>query len=976
MNLVESILLNNIANPNSLFIFPTEISSSMWADHLLRLMSKEKENISIAIEKFIAWDDFKSNSIKSKVQNKKSIPSALRKIFVDRLVRENGEKAALGTPVFISLILPEWAQQAAQFSSWLTVILPQLGSWFKKKTGLNADFLSDEAQKAALHFVNEDIDMYTIALRYAQFLKDHGLFEPAWETPPFNNEGKDCFLFFPDSLSDYSEYKELLTQSEHVKIIDVPEEFENNCDAFFYTNSRSEITEASLYIRALNEQGISWDSIAVCLADPENYEPYALREFSNRNIPYVKRISKALTNYPAGTLFRAILDCCGSDFSFSSLVSLVMNKSLTWKNASEIGKLIQFGMENNCLYSWIEVQDGKEEHINVWEDAFKKPVNYYDNKVRDFFMELKRRLRSFRNAGTFAELRKQYFIFRSQFFNIDEFSKETNNVLSRCIKELMELVELEKSFPDVQAFDPFLFFTDYLNEVFYLPKPETTGVAILPYKTAAAAPFNCHIILGAGHEKLSLIYSKLGFLSKKKREELGIRDEDASDAFINMHKYNSIKNSAFFCSEHTFSNYAIPHPKTRAPSKPRQRYAGENGMEGKFYNDYYDLENLKEIQPQYLHENQINGFTEWKNRHSYDSNELNDDFQDDNEKLRFFESEDEIKNIISDKYKKDGKIRVSASSLRDFFQCSLKWLFQNVFSLQSIQMETSMMAENISGSVYHAVINKFFVKLKEKGEALGKPVQGKTDLELPSSYKDILKESIDSVFNDFPVIDGEILKKISSLTTRLLQAGKEDFYYHLEKCLAYFLSFFAGCYVTGSESYYTIQKDSYLLNGYVDCILKEISDGTEKYIIVDFKRKSMPKRVDYSAQDDNPLKDFQLPMYITLAQEKDKIKVYTALFYSVLNLKPEVVIGTVSNIYDKKIIPKKQEDQILRDSVLYKKILDEFLNKAEQYAREISTGNLSVFPQDKNDCYNCNFNRICRTVYIIDCENNYLLGKD
>jgi len=98
MNPVENVLLQNIGNPNSLFIFPTDIAASRWADHLLRLRGG-----AVAMNKFIAWDVFKQNSIKSKVQNKKSIPSALRKIFVSRLIAENAEAAKQGkTPVFTS----------------------------------------------------------------------------------------------------------------------------------------------------------------------------------------------------------------------------------------------------------------------------------------------------------------------------------------------------------------------------------------------------------------------------------------------------------------------------------------------------------------------------------------------------------------------------------------------------------------------------------------------------------------------------------------------------------------------------------------------------------------------------------------------------------------------------------------------------------------------------------------------------------
>ena len=82
MNSVETTLLKNINNPASLFIFPTDVAASRWADHLLRL----RRGGTIAMKKFIAWDTFKQKSIRSMFQDKKSIPSVLRKMFIDVLI--------------------------------------------------------------------------------------------------------------------------------------------------------------------------------------------------------------------------------------------------------------------------------------------------------------------------------------------------------------------------------------------------------------------------------------------------------------------------------------------------------------------------------------------------------------------------------------------------------------------------------------------------------------------------------------------------------------------------------------------------------------------------------------------------------------------------------------------------------------------------------------------------------------------------
>ena len=965
MNSVETVLLENIDKQNSRFIFPTDIASSRWADHLLRLKGG-----TVAMNKFIAWDVFKQNSIKSKVQNKKSIPSALRKIFVSCLVKENARAVEQGkSPVFTSLIRPQWASHAAQFAPWLTRLLPQLGAWFNKTSGLSIDSILD-ADRTALDLSGDDRDMFVLALRYAQFLKEYGLFEPAWETPPFNDEGMECFIFFPESLSDYGEYRQILAASSHVKTISACGAENLPCDTFFYTNARREITEAALYIRALHEkQGVNWDAVAVCIPDTENYEPYVLREFENRNIPFVKRSSKPLTDYPAGRFFRSVIDCTSRDFAFSAFIGLVLNKNLPWKDTDSINNLVRFGINNNCISSWVEERDGKEQFVNVWEDAFEKPVGGIDGNARRFYSDLKRHLRSLRTAGSFSDIRRQYFSFREHFFDMDRCSEETNLILSRCISELMYLIEIEKGFPDVKASDTFLFFSEYLGEVNYLAQTEASGVNILPYKTAAASPFDCHIVLGAGQDSLSVVYTRLDFLPRKKREELGIFDEDASTTFINMHKFNSLKTAAFFCSEQAFSGFTVAHSKIGASLKPRENYADDPELGAKFSKDYYRLESdFENSRPFVLHENQINGFENWKSRRKQAGGSGKKPVSD--------KTLDYIQKKLAYNHDFPQKYSVSATSLKTYYQCSLKWLFERILGVDNVQIEASLMAEHISGMVYHAVLDLFFRKLKERKETLPNPVHSDQGLELPSFCRDILQECVDEIFNGFPsILSGdESVKRIqmSSLTARFLNAGKRHLLFNLENCMIHFLSLFSGCAVLGCETSYHAQRDTFFLNGKLDCILED-TDG--KYIIVDFKLKSTPNRDDCTGKGENGLCDFQLPMYIALAEENEKIEIKTALFFSILNCAVQVIIGAVHDAQTEENFPRKEKDIILHNSEMYRQILKEFDQKTSQFAEEISTGKFTVFEPDSRECYGCKYNRICRKAYAIKNEKNISLGN-
>ncbi|MDR0494218.1 MAG: PD-(D/E)XK nuclease family protein [Treponema sp.] len=984
MNLADTVLLENIDKPASLFIFPTNVAASRWADHALRLRMRLDgaapvgvRGGTIPMDKFIAWDIFKQNSIRSKIKNRRSVPSVLRKMFVSALIRENAEICARGgAPIFISLIRAEWARQADTFTGWLTGILPQLGAWFKQSTGLPIARIGEETEQTDGELSGDDRDLFTLANRYAQFLNERGLFEPAWETPPFEDTGRECFVFFPESLSDFSEYRELLAASSHVKTVSVSEAGgepldDPLIDVFFYANSRSEITEAVLYILALRKnQNVPWDSISVSIPDDEYYEPYLLREFSNRNIPHVRQIGKPLASYPAGQFFAALANCASTGFSFASIKELLLNQHLPWKDPDDINELIEFGIRNNCVSSWTEKEGGTSIPVDVWEDAFAHPLGGITAPVRYFFEDLKRRTNALCRAGSFSEIRKHYFAFRERFFDMENCLNETSLILSRCICELTYLVEIEKSFPDVRVSNPYSFFSGYLREVNYLAQQSGSGVAILPYRTAAPAPFDCHIILGAGQNSLQAVFSPLAFLPKSRREKLGISDNDASLAFIKLHRYNSRLPAAFFCSEQTFTGYAIPHNALNAPVYPRQRYGGGDSQLGKqFAADLYREESnfyaslhwpartqTEKAAPGALHQKQKRGFEEWRTRKECAGNNVETP-------SRCSQAEGnplplKIRERLCYNNEHKDKISVSASSLAPYFQCPLIWLFSRVLNLENVAIETGLMASSVTGDVYHAVLNLFLDELKKTGEPIAAPLYSGPEHKpiplLPQAYSMLLAEKTGAVFDSFPRLPHSEYQAMSMLTARLLRAEKPLFFSRLENLLAEFISCFAGFRVIASEESYTSLKDGYFLNGRIDCILEDIRGASaverqNPLVIVDFKTKYKFALLDYLGKES--LADFQLPMYVRLAEEAFGKEAHTALFFSIIDTQPLVLFGAIQ---DKK-------DCIKRGSDSYNNIMNEFDQKAERFAAEISKGAFS--PSRPEKCRECDYNKICRTLY-------------
>ncbi|MDR3147228.1 MAG: PD-(D/E)XK nuclease family protein [Treponema sp.] len=988
---VDRVLLEHIGNPVSLFVFPTDSALNRWVDRLLRL----RGGGCLALEQFIAWDRFKNASIRSRMQDRRSIPAVLRKIFAARLLEENADAIRGGAAgVFSFLIPPAYAQGAIPFAAWLSSMLPQLGRWFEKSCGKTVADI-DEGDAGREEFGGgEERDLFRLTLRYKGFLDGHGLFEPAWEKPPFEDKGRECFIFFPEALSDFSEYEALLEAAPHVTILRLADcgGAEQPSRVFFYTNARSEITEAALYIRDRVERGgLAWDDIAVSLPEGEEYEPYVLREFANRDIPVVRRVGKALSAYRAGQLFTGIQDCCGQGFAFTPVSNLLLNGELPWKHRDLIDQLIEFGIVNNCLCSWME----KGRRTDVWLDAFNSLAGSREQRARGFYVEFKSALEKIHGARSFQDLLRYYFAFRERFLDMSRCPAEADAVLARCISELLGLVEIEESFPDLRAPDPYGFFIEHLKETRYLAQDTRRGVSLLPYRTAACAPFACHLVLGASQDNLSMVFSRLNFLPRLKKERLGLGDLDASEAFIAFHRLNSSRGAAFFCSRQSFGGFKIPHSSLGADEEPRLRWAADASAPsgaGCFAPDLFAAEESalgKLGAPGVpgtpgtpgggdLHEAQAAGFRAWAERRGLQNPGRGAG-------LRGRSFAELIKKTYGDQ-----RPRISATAMEPYFRCSAEWLYRRVLRLESRRMETTLMAENVTGALYHAVLDRFFKALLEQGGLLALPgakepgaegsgAEKPGAWELPEGYGALLAASIREVLEGLPLLPGEGTP-LSSLTSRFLRAQAGALRRQLEVLLRALLGFFGGFRVAGSELNYQVEGQDYCLLGKVDLLLEggEAGEIPDQGVIVDFKLNYLPKRKACIGQGERGLENFQLPMYITLVEASGAPPIHTALFFKILKAEALVILGRIRDQVSGK---QKPASPILRgagdggaeDSEdKFGAIMAEFAAKTERYAADLREGRLSVLSAGEAQCGACMYRRVCRTLYTVDGERDLI----
>ena len=918
MNPIEKIISENIFDLNSVFVFPTQTAADLWADKATQVT----EVSAVAMERFLAWDDFKSQSVKSHQSDRTSIPSTMRQIFCEMLLAQNARE-----PFLKSVIPPEYAKNASNFVNWISGILPSLSIWkaYYEHSGKKAD--------------DEDSDLLKLFELYSNFLDSHKLFDPAWEKPPFKKDGNHYYIFYPEILSDYTEYKALLENSaEDITLIHLlPQNADEETADLpsvmpkvqFYNNSRSELKAVSLQLREIHAKNkIPWDEIAISVPDLDSYGVYLDRELELYEIPHVIRASKSLASSGAGTFFVQLQNCVANDFNFESLKTLLFNTELPWKDLPLSKELIAFGQTNNCICSFVY----KNQKNDIWLKSFSD--NYGINpELKPYYQTIKKLAENIVNARSFEKIRTAYFTFRSRFFDMDNCPPMTDRLISRCISELGGLIDLERDFPECTIESPYKFFVNKLNSTQYLEQTDNRGVQILPYKMSAVAPFGCHVILDSSQSALSVVYKQLSFLREDKRRLLLKADApNTSEVFIRLYAMNSYRHPAIFtCAAKTFTGY----------SQPTSYLEEENyiSTEPEYFKEDLYLAERKSLLQDRLPIRQItqtakDGFDFWIKAQLSSSN-----FN--NKENNALENAKALinKKMIERRFNQD-YLRVSVTHLRRFFECERSWLLYYIVNLNELDDEASLMNQFAQGTLKHKVLELFLNSLKDSGQVLTLENE-----ELPPSHVQLLRKCITSAINDKEY--GRNRK--SYLAREVLSTTESALFEEMEKTITSIAFKFTGCSVYGTEQKfeYVIEEKKLLCEGTVDCLLQNPEDGG--LILIDFKstKGAIPAVItqeDLLKNSRVEYPDFQMPMYLFLLQnQKKKYPVDRCLFFNIKDGQPKEI---------------KLED--------FNPVMEKFMEALNVYEEHIRSQTFFENPKkDFSECSACAYRTICRKIFTV-----------
>ncbi len=896
MTIQECIKNEFSKNKNMILVFPTEISAKKWADWTV----KNTEVKAVAMERFTAWDKFKETCIKSIQQNKTSVPSVMRKIFASWIIQENSR---LDGGIFHSLIKKEFIESSSSFADWIASILPSLGTW--KIFHDNKDYLFAIENKfgKSSEAVLEELDYEILYRKYSEFLETFNYFEPAWEKPPFNDNGNKYVIIYPEILEDYCEYRQILADAQKdgiLYIINIPQD---NADYFvdFEDNSRSEIQNVALYLRKCHENGIAWPEMAISVPDMDSYGSYIDRELDLHEIPHTMRYSKPLTSYGAGQLLAQIQECNSRNFSFDSLKSLLLNEDIPWKKSYLINRLINFGKDNNCILSFGDK--------DIWEESFKCPKdktmlsdqNESLTEIQEFYENLKNSLCRFQNARTFSALYDSYNHFKSEFIYEPDFLpvqnddgtetpsdyEQSNKILGRCVAELKNLVDLEKEIRDknfqeknkYQVKSPFSFWTGLLEKTEYLEQNSSDAVQIYTYKTSATAPFGLQVIVDSTQNSLALATKALRFLSEEKREiikkiDSSYEDIDTGTIFISLYKSNSEQKVLFTGATHSFNGYGFLHAAI-------QKNGHEITEEQLSYNPYKSEKNwlLQEDSsaPESVYEKSVSGIKKWLLQQKSDGKNENLD----NEKIGALLS-DIIKNKFFDK--DSGTYKISCSTLKAYYECPRKWLFKNVLGLKPLNNESELKDSFIDGTINHLVFELYFKNFENK------TIPDDVHLEL-------LNKCYDAALAKFQENNSDSWKnRASVMTMEIFRSEKRTMLENLHDSIKALCTAFNGWKVYAAEKTLSAfpKGKKYSFYGTIDLILyqeahHDVDNSTSReYAIVDYKasKGAIPKVIYVDEKKYNQNIDFQLPMYVYLcANSTEKIQISRSDFFNMKDAK-------------------------------------------------------------------------------------------
>lgn len=1055
INSVKECLEENLNNLKAFFIFSTDIACRTWADWCVT-SGKTK---AVAMERFMAWDNFKGSFLRAKKEGKTAVPSLLRKLFIQDFIRKNAEKANDDPLKLKKIIAPEYAQTAGTFADYLSKNLPSLNLWKTRMEQYSKEYGTWDL---------EDRDYGILYDSYKDFLEKNNLFEPSWiQDVELEETDLEFFIFFPQLLEDFEDYADVFSKAGNVTLCMLPQDIPDpaSCE---YPDSRSELRQTILQIIDLvqNKKACDWTDISLSVPDLDTYRPYLERELKLYDVPFAIRSGISLTKNCSGRIFESIQNCKQTDFSYDSVRTLLLDECIPWKestvlplNYTEDGEtiqkkievdltktresLIRHGNELHCMFPYEEKdEEGNRHKTDTWlkalhsqrrghKTAGMKEEEQKDEQEIALYSAIKNCITNFyrkdeEDSSGFETILRSWFQFKDHFINDSDFSSQSNQILSRCIIHLQEMRTLENDFclPNKMNIpSPYDFFVSELSQKKYTPQTEQNGISIFQYKLSSEACFGCQFVINASQKQIDVQYKKLDFLSSTKRAKLKLlqntMNQDASKIFAYLYTLSpndKIPDMIHISSAtETFDGFAIPHSclnvidstanldqsdyllneekwiSSGCSIKPDALRLPKKEIESLLLWKKISMPAKEITKKDMLHDRTKTSLVQGKD-YSFKSGieEYTEQIQKltennaDPKVIEFLKTEKaNLEKFIKEPYSTLPKVSARAE-LENFFPCPRLWTLSRILKLKDDTLDISLIKNYEIGQLNHTILEEF---MKEYlGKALPfynreNNVFMKGEEDVTSTIKKQIQDAADNSIKQFS--KSPLVKKLLLIQQEQISDSIYDFLTILlipygsainAKNERQNIAGLGNCTVYGVENKCVISADdgSHLYFGVIDCLLKSPKTGNsenEGWIIIDYKStsNSIPAAKDIAVDQNGIIKDFQMPMYITLVCGQSEDKQVDASYYYSIRIESSNQKRAVIDRYIKsgtKDMTQQNFEPTLKKLRDYTKDFSEKSTcNPEPYISYDNTDRLGV--RTERDCPSCSFKSICRTTYTI-----------
>ncbi len=891
-----------IDDRNTIFVFPSEITARFWLKKSFQFTRKK----TLPAKRFLSWDQFKESAF-IYPGDLRPVNQAIRSLYTCHMLEENMQKK-----FFKYIIRPEYSENSKAFQKTIKKILPSLHQITKLEP------LWPESSRAKLE------DLQFLWLSYSRFLEKTGLFEPNSKTPHLKLKGYRYFIFYPEVIEDYVNFKIILSLHPEIEVVHVNSEGTVACsespEILAFENSIKEIKWVFHKIAGLLDRGsVDPEQIFITVSELNQIEDYIRREADLYEIPLQIHRGKPLVLYPEARLFGQIRDCVESNFSLDSLKALLLNHALPWKNPRQCRELIRLGIDYKVFKNY-----GSDQWLNALRKCgrCRSHPEISISDLNTFYNKLKKHLLKIYGLKDFKLIKESLIDFTYTFLTTSDWTEEQLKVFQYSLKSLDELIEASK-ITGLSLQFPFLMWLEYLDEKIYVQKDSSPGIPVFPYRVTTGIYPDYHFIINASQRGTAHIVKHYPFMSIHEEEK--VEDPEFNLSHHHLKLYSKARVNAYFSySRRSFSDTHLP--PAFFVSHGNIHLFSESEFKKLESRDLYRLERLywggKSVPPQILPV-QKEGFLSSINtilapKHI--------DFTQ-----SAIQSRDLIKRIRKIFLELDSFLRITPTALELFQGCPFHFLLEYVLNLTEDSYKPVMLDPMEIGMLMHRVFQRFYERIIKS--------EKKLELKNLDHYQEQIRDDVYSVLREYemcrpvpiPPVWNELERKSEELAafqieTEIKEMPEEEIMF------------------TEKRLKVSWPEEKICLVGKIDLISK----SDDLYTLIDYKKNKLPGRNSILGPEPT---SFQMPFYIYLMNENG-MEVGRAAYYSMERKRFIYIINP-----DKSAMAHDEEIACSIEGLKMRIV---------QMASGIRNGRyLGLSLTKKEACRYCACHGICRTKYIL-----------